>query len=901
MFGGDDAAKDNRAAALPQGPPILPYGPARAVPKIGCILTGGPADSISKSHFCRPEATSGVKKNIVIVESPAKAKTIEKYLGKDFGVRASMGHVRDLPPKRLGVDVESDFAPTYTLLAGRKKVVAALKKAVAGASDVYMATDLDREGEAIAWHLCEALGLEPSAVKRVVFNEITRSAIQAAFAEPGRIDTNKVSAQEARRILDRLVGYKLSPLLWKKVAKGLSAGRVQSVAVRLIVERESEIREFRPEEYWKVTAHLTRSGRKKRFQAELVEVDGEKFRPGAETGAKTIGRAMREAAYRVRAAQRRRVESSPPPPFTTSELQRAASNELRFSTKKTMYIAQELYQGVELGTEGAVALITYMRTDSHRVAATAQAAAREFIAREFGEPYLPEHPPRYSSRGRAQEAHEAIRPTDVARTPDSVKGRLGRDQARLYELIWKRFVASQMKPAEWDVTDVEIEATDGGMTGLFKTRGRVLVYDGHTRVSGIRLGKDDQQLPDLQKGETLDLKQLDETQHFTQAPARYTEASLVRKLEGLGIGRPSTYAPIVSTIQQRGYVKQQQRLFLRCTRHPDCRCVSECDLGGKPVNPADKQEGDACPNCGAQREPKKGRRSFFATELGEIVTDKLVRHFPRIMDVKFTSHMEDELDQVEAAKLDWLSVVREFWEPFSEALAQAGENMKSAKNHVDEQAGPCPKCGAALVKRWSKSGAFLGCSNYPDCTYTRSLEGEARPEPKSTDHLCEACGGRMLLRVNRRGQPFLGCENYPKCKNTMPSDDQGNPIKPEPTGEVCEKCGAAMVVKHGRRGPFVACSAFPKCRNTRPLTKEKTAAAKTPGKGKSGTAAAKTAPARRKSKAIPTDRTCPDCGQALVIRSGRRGKFLGCSGYPKCRHAENLPDDLKEARRSEDV
>jgi len=319
------------------------------------------------------------------------------------------------------------------------------------------------------------------------------------------------------------------------------------------------------------------------------------------------------------------------------------------------------------------------------------------------------------------------------------------------------------------------------------------------------------------------------------------------------------------------------------------------------VNPADKQEGDACPNCGAQREPKKGRRSFFATELGEIVTDKLVRHFPKIMDVKFTSHMEDELDQVEAAKLDWLSVVREFWEPFSEALAQAGENMESEKTCVDEQAGPCPKCGAALVKRWSKSGSFLGCSKYPDCTYTRPLEGEARPEPKSTDHTCEACGGRMLLRVNRRGQPFLGCENYPKCKNTMPSDDQGNPIKPEPTGEVCEKCGAAMVVKHGRRGPFVACSAFPKCRNTHPLTKGKTAAEKVSGKGKSGAAAAKTAPAQRKSRAISTDRTCSDCGQTLVIRSGRRGKFLGCSGYPKCRHTENLPDDLKEARQPEDV
>ena len=789
-------------------------------------------------------------KNLVIVESPAKAKTIERYLGKDYRVRASMGHVRDLPRKKLGVDIENDFRPTYTLLAGRKKAIDALKKAAVGADTIYMATDLDREGEAIAWHLCEALGLDPARAKRVVFNEITRQAVQEAFARPGSIDMDKVSAQEARRILDRLVGYKLSPLLWKKVAKGLSAGRVQSVTVRLIVEREREIRAFKAEEFWRITAHLRRPGEKQVFKALLAEVDGQKFRPGAEADAKHVGAAMRQAAYRVASVRKRRAQDRPPPPFITSDLQRAASTELRFSAKKTMFIAQHLYQGVELGAEGSVALITYMRTDSRHVAPSAQAAVRDLVTQAFGADYLPDRPPVYRSRDRAQEAHEAVRPTDVARTPDSVRASLDRDEARLYELVWKRFVASQMKPAEWDVTEAEIEAAGGGRRGLFKARGRVLVYDGHTRVSGVRLGKDEQELPSLAEGEALDLKNLEETQHFTQPPPRYSEATLVRELEKQGIGRPSTYAPIISTIQDRGYVEQE-------------------------------------------------KRQFHATDLGEIVTDKLVKHFPKIMDVKFTSHMEEELDKVEEAKVESLKVIREFWEPFSEALQKAGEEMTSAKNDVHEEAGPCPECGKPLVKRFSKHGAFLGCSGYPDCKHTRPLEanGEARPEPKATEHKCDLCGGTMLLRLNRRGESFLGCANYPKCKSTLPCDAEGNPVKPEPTGEVCEKCGAEMVVKRGRRGPFLACSAFPTGRNATPLPGEKhaggkTAAGKSPGgtgPGAPGPASASRPP---KAKAEPTDQTCPDCGQPMLIRSGSRGRFLGCSGYPKCRHTENLPDDL---------
>ena len=779
-------------------------------------------------------------KNLVIVESPAKAKTIERYLGKDFRVRASMGHVRDLPLRKLGVDIENDFRPTYTLLAGRKKAIDALKKAAVGADTIYMATDLDREGEAIAWHLCEALGLDPARAKRVVFNEITRGAIQEAFAQPGAIDIDKVSAQEARRILDRLVGYKLSPLLWKKVAKGLSAGRVQSVAVRLIVDREREIRAFKAEEFWRITAHLRRPGEKQVFKALLAEVDGQKFRPGAEADAKHVGAAMRQAAYRVASVRKRRAQDRPSPPFITSELQRAASTELRFSAKKTMFIAQRLYQGVDLGPEGSVALITYMRTDSRHVAPSAQAAVRDLVTREFGAGYLPDRPPVYKSRDRAQEAHEAIRPTDVARTPESVRHFLDRDEARLYELVWKRFVASQMKPAAWDVTEAEIEAAGGGSRGLFKARGRVLVYDGHTRVSGVRLGKDEQELPSLAEGESLDLANLEETQHFTQPPPRYSEATLVRELEKQGIGRPSTYAPIISTIQDRGYVEQE-------------------------------------------------KRQFHATDLGEIVTDKLVEHFPKIMDVKFTSHMEEELDKVEEAKVESLKVIREFWEPFSEALKKAGEEMTSAKNNVHEEAGPCPECGKPLLKRWSKRGAFLGCSGFPDCKHTQPLEGEARPQAKPTEHKCEKCGGTMLLRLNGRGEPFLGCENFPKCRSTLPCDAEGHPVKPEPTGEVCEKCGAEMVVKRGRRGPFLACSAFPKCRNAKPLPGEKGTSKKKAAGKSSG---APKGPRRAASKAVPTDRACPDCGQPMLIRSGRRGRFLGCSGYPKCRHTENLPDDL---------
>jgi DNA topoisomerase I len=829
-------------------------------------------------------------KNVVIVESPAKAKTIGKYLGKDYRVEASAGHVRDLPQKELGVDIEHGFKPEYVVPRAKARVVKTLRDAVKKAETVFMATDLDREGEAIAWHLCEALGLAPDGVQRVVFNEITKSAITEAFSQPGRINMNKVQAQEARRVLDRLVGYKLSPLLWKKVAKGLSAGRVQSVAVRLVVEREREIRNFKTEEYWTVGAMLSRTGEDREFKAQVAEVDGQKFRPGDATVARGTSDRLRRAAYSVRGVTSKSVQEKAPPPFITSDLQRTASTRLGFSTSRTMSTAQQLYQGMELGAEGSVALITYMRTDSYHVAPAALDAARGFIQTTYGPEYLPEKPMYFASKGRAQEAHEAIRPTDVNRTPESVNQYLDNDAARLYELIWNRFIASQMKPAVWSVTDVDIEAASAEIKALLKSRGRVLAYDGHTRVTGVRLGEGEQQLPALAQGDALDLKRLEETQHFTQPPPRYSEASLVRQLESEGIGRPSTYASIISTIQERGYVEQKPSQFLRCEDYPACAYVVPCDVDGKPMWPVESHN-HISTHCSKPLALREGKRCMYATRLGEVVTDKLVAHFPDIMDSKFTSHMEDELDDVEEAKIPWDQVVAEFWKPFEADLKKAGEEMQSAKHTPVESAGPCPTCGAPLVQRWSRHGPFFGCSKYPDCKYIRGAEssGEPRPEPKPTEHKCEKCGGTMLLRHNRRGEPFLGCEKYPKCKSTLPCDKDGNPQRPEPTGEVCDKCGAPMVIKNSRRGPFLACSGYPKCRNAKSLNAKGEGAEGKDGEGKPKTARR---PRAARPKPVETDVDCPDCGAKLVIRMGRRGPFLGCSKYPKCRHAEDLPPEL---------
>jgi len=718
-----------------------------------------------------------------------------------------------------------------------------------------------------------------------------------------------LAAQEARRFLDRVVGYKLSPLLRMKVARGLSAGRVQSVAVRLIVEREREIQAFKPEEFWKITAVLTpaaagpkRAEKKTKikpaktkdpaaaeastakpeipegaFLSELAEWAGEKFKANSGEEAGKIVAALEGASYVVSKVEQKDRQEKPAAPFTTSTLQQQASLRLHFAAKRTMMVAQRLYEGVELGSEGSVALITYMRTDSTRVAEDALKACREHIKSQFGAPYVPAQPNRYSSGKSAQEAHEAIRPTDLSYTPERIARHLPHDQLRLYTLIYNRFVASQMTPAVFAVTNVEVRAVDG----LFKSQGKILKFDGYRRVLPPGGKQEDAMLPPLEERMPLDLLKLTPTQHFTQPPPRFNEASLVKGLEKEGIGRPSTYAAIISKIQERGYVEQKER-------------------------------------------------RFFATELGMLVTDLLVEHFPKVMDLKFTSHMEEELDLIEERKAKRDDVLTEFWEPFHQLLETAKVKMKAVKGVETDEI--CALCGKPLVVRFSKLGKFLGCSGYPDCKYTKPSEGESREAPvitehmcpecgkpmlqrmgkrgpflgcsgypdckttmnfdvegkpvlasKPTEHICEKCGKPMVLREGRRG-PFLACSGYPKCQNAKDVDAEGNPIKPIDTGIQCEKCGAPMAVKRGPRGPFLGCSAYPRCRSTKPMPDDLKEKVKT----------LMPAPARKPMPAIEVSETCPDCGAPMKLRPGRRGFFLGCSKYPKCRGTREAPPELLE-------
>ncbi|HEV3116793.1 MAG TPA: type I DNA topoisomerase [Gemmataceae bacterium] len=854
------------------------------------------------------------KKNLVIVESPAKAKTINKYLGSDYEVAASKGHVRDLPDRKFGIEIAKGWKPTYQTLPDRKELLASLKKQAAKADAVYLAPDPDREGEAIAWHLKEALGLKDEKTHRVTFNEITKRAVQAAFDHPTTIDMDRVAAQEARRFLDRVVGYKLSPLLRKKVAKGLSAGRVQSVAVRLIVEREREIQKFKPEEYWKITALLSPEGtvakpvktkakatpRKQQetgedgevenvpalpevpegaFLAELAEWGGKKFESHGKEETDRILAALNGAPYTVSKVEQKDRAEKPSPPFTTSTLQQQASIRLHYSAKRTMMLAQRLYEGVELGTDGSVGLITYMRTDSTRVADDALKTCRDHINAAYGKPYVPEQPNRYASGKSAQEAHEAIRPTDLSYTPDKVAKFLPHDQHRLYTLIYNRFVASQMTPAIFAVTNVQVSAAEG----VFKAQGKVLKFDGYRKVLTPGGKQEDALLPALREKQKLDLLELVPTQHFTQPPPRYSEASLVKSLEKEGIGRPSTYAAIISKIQERGYVEQKER-------------------------------------------------RFHASELGMVVTDLLVEHFPKVMDLKFTGHMEDELDLIEARKAKRDDVLSEFWEPFRQSLEIAQSKMQVVKGQETDE--KCPQCGKPLVFRYSrKTGSkFLGCTGYPECTYTKGSNGEAREGPiptehkcptcgkplvqrmgsrgpflgcsgypecrttmnfdnegkpvlasRPTEHVCEKCGKPMVLREGRRG-PFLGCTGYPKCRNVKDVDAEGNPVKPIETGIQCEKCGSPMAVKRGPRGPFLGCSAYPKCRSTKPVPEDMKEQLKT----------LLPAPAKKAVPEVEVKETCPECGAPMKLRGSRRGYFLGCSKYPKCKGTRELPPEILE-------
>ncbi len=832
-------------------------------------------------------------KSLVIVESPAKAKTINRYLGSDYKVMASMGHVRDLPTNDLGIDLQNDFEPAYETLDGKKKVVSDLKKAAAKADTIYLATDLDREGEAIAWHLTHALELDQKRARRVVFNEITKSAIQAAFADPHDVDMDKVNAQQARRLLDRLVGYQLSPLLQAKLGRGLSAGRVQSVAVRFIVEREVEIRAFVPVESWRIVACFatdpsdakklgeawasflasakdSQTGRtvKERnawlskhacISAELVKLGGSDFRPTSVTDVTALAEALgfvtedvdeRDFAdyadkglklvtlrghtdpstaptFSVKDVQKRRSTSKPSAPFTTATIQQAASSALGFAPSRTMRIAQQLYEGVDLGDkDGPVGLITYMRTDSRNLSMESVESARELIGREYGPDYVPDKPNVYASGKRAQEAHEAIRPTDGSRLPQAVHDSLSRDQFKLYELIWRRFISCQMTPARWDGTTVLVAAETSQGEVIFKTSGRRLVFDGYLRVAGVS-ENGDVVLPEIHSGQEMALLRLDPQQQYSSPLPRYSEASLVKKLESEGIGRPSTYAAIIQTVQDRSYVELVEKRL-----HPTAR--------------------------------------------GEIVTEKLVEHFPRILDVKFTSHMEEEFDKIEDAHLDWISVLSEFYEPFKKSLDKARVEMERARAEPSEYT--CPECEREMVYRIGKNGRFLSCSGYPDCSVSRNIDRDGKPiDDVVADEPCKLCGKPMILRRSRLG-PFLGCSGYPDCENTLPCDEQGVPlkkVKAEDIRETCDECHSPMAVKFARGRSFLGCSAYPKCKSTKSLP-----------------------PGIYVEKPKPEDAgaRCDKCGRPMVIRKSRRGPFLSCSGFPRCRNAMPMEklDHLRE-------
>ncbi len=760
--------------------------------------------------------------NLVIVESPAKARTIEKILGKDFSVKASLGHVRDLPQYRFGVNVSKDFEPFYEVPKDKKKTVQDLSKAAKGASAIYLATDPDREGEAISWHLLEASNISGVPVRRVVFHEITESAIAEAFDNPREIDMDLVDAQQARRILDRVVGYRLSPLLWRKLEKGLSAGRVQSAALRMVSDREAEVTAFIPTEYWSIESQLTKEKSAKRtaFKALLHNLKGKRGKISIpdEAASKIIADALYGASYTIAKVDKKQTKRQPAPPFTTSTLQQEAGRKLRFTAKRTMAVAQQLYEGLPIGAEGQVGLITYMRTDSPSVSTEARNEARRYISEKFGSEFVPSSPRAYKARSKgAQEAHEAIRPTSCFRDPAYLQAYLDKDQMKLYDLIWKRMLASQMSAALIDQTTAHIEAenkhTDAqSPTYMFRATGSVTAFAGFLTLyhedDEDRTDEKQSPLPVLTPGEILEFLELEQKQHFTQPPPRFTEASLIKALEENGIGRPSTYAPTLSTIQDRKYIRKE-----------------------------------------------KGR--IHPTELGLRVNGLLNDHFPDIVNLGFTAEMERELDEISRGEREWVPVLREFYEPFQQALDKASDAIP------DEATGMvCDICGEPMEVKSGRSGRFLSCSAYPKCKNAKPIPGE---EPQETDIFCEKCERPMLIKVGRYGK-FLSCSGYPECKNARPLPGDGREA-PEETSEVCEKCDSPMVIRSGRRGKFLACTAYPKCKNTRPL------------------------PGDEREQPQETDEVCDKCDSAMVIRSGRRGKFLACTAYPKCKNTRPLPGE----------
>ncbi|MGA7591179.1 MAG: type I DNA topoisomerase [Candidatus Sulfotelmatobacter sp.] len=774
-------------------------------------------------------------KSLVIVESPAKAKTIQKYLGKGFTVEASLGHVKDLPKSTLGVDTSNEFETDYVVIPGKEKVLAKLKKLAGPMDAIYLAPDPDREGEAIAAHLASELdgnGAKarkgkkkkadadtPPRIQRVTFNEITKRAVQAAFEHPRAIDQNLVDAQQARRVLDRLVGYQVSPLLWDKVRRGLSAGRVQTVALRLIVEREREIKAFEKKEYWTIDAHLAAS-KPPAFDARFLGKGEEKIEVTNGEDAEKIRAALETADWIVRSVDKKERRRNAAPPFTTSKLQQDSSRKLRFSVKRTIMIAQRLYEGVELGEEGQVGLITYMRTDSTRVAPEAIQEVREYVGKEYGAAYLPETPNVFKEKKEAQAAHEAIRPTSAMRHPDQIKQYLKEDEFKVYKLIWQRFVASQIMPAVFDQTTVDIDAkTKNGDPFWFRVTGSVLKFDGFLRVyEESKEGKDEEdeelkhKLPALEAGQKLTLKELRPEQHFTEPPPRYNEASLVKELEERGIGRPSTYSAILSTIQERQYVQK---------------------IGGK----------------------------FTPTEIGLVVTDLLVENFRDIFDVAYTARLEEGLDEIEEGKEKWTDTLAEFYKKFQKDLKYAEKHMENIKRMEKPTDEKCELCGAPLVIKWGKHGSFYACSTFDKedpntCKFTKENPinlpdlDSADVQETTQEEYCENCGRVMVLKRGRFGQ-FMACTGYPDCKTTRRLD-QGKKVPDIPLDELCPKCGRNMMIRHGRFGEFTACSGYPECK----YVKQNFIGVK-----------------------------CPECKDGeLVEKRARKGNtFYGCGNYPKCK------------------
>ena len=796
------------------------------------------------------------------MESPAKAKTINKYLGKEYVVKASLGHIKDLPKRDLAVDVDHGFEPRYEVIEGKKKLINDLKQTARKVQEVYLAADPDREGEAICYHLQEELGDKKNGPRfyRVMFNEITKKAVQKAFEKPGQVNIDLVDAQQARRVLDRLVGYKISPLLWDKVRRGLSAGRVQTVALRLVVEREREIRAFLKKEYWTIDVDL--AGKKPPLlTARLIKQNDETPEVGAKEAADGIVAQLEGADYVVRSVGTREKKRNPVAPFITSTLQQESSRKLRFSVKRTMMLAQRLYEGVEIGKEGAVGLITYMRTDSTRVSDDAVSDARHYIAERFGQEFVPDSPNIYKSKKAAQDAHEAIRPTSMAFAPEIVEKYLAEDEMKLYRLVWNRFVACQMMPALFDQTTIDVAAKGrNGADYLFRATGSVLKFEGFLKA--YQEGKDQadeedeelrHRLPAVAEGESLRFRVIKPEQHFTEPPSRYNEATLVKRLEADGVGRPSTYASILSTIQEREYVGKE---------------------GGR----------------------------FVPSELGMVVTDLLLESFDDIFDVTYTARMEEELDEIEEGKLDWRAAMAEFYERFDRDLKHAEEHMTDIKRMEKPTDLTCEKCGKPLVIKWGKHGSFIACTGYPECTYTRELTvdlpdvDKADLTEQADEEYCENCGRPMVLKKGRFGT-FYACTGYPDCKTTKPIGGQQK--KPDqPLDEKCPQCGNQLALKTGRFGEFTACSNYPTCK----YVKQKTIGVKCPEcsggeiterrsrKGKTFYGCNRYPDCKFVAWAKPVAEKCPLCGSPYMVEKWLKAGAMWQCPNPECKHKQHAPE-----------